>query len=136
MSEEGFSTFVSEVKDKRIEWGTDQELARQHQEQLRLAREERIKAEAAAEAVRQERLRNEAEQRRQEEQKKLLEEQEREKALQASDREKVLNYGVKVSVLISEIPQLKSAVGTSAMKSYEKNLRDLASSLSKLSQEL
>lgn len=116
-----------------------QEIERREKEMAekeRIAREKQLQEEAAQKAVEAERLRIAQEQEEKEKAQKLLEEQEREKALQASDKEKVLNYGVKVSVLISEIPQLKSAVGTSAMKSYEKNLRDLANSLSKLSQEL
>ncbi len=122
-----------EAKRQREE---EARIQREKDEQERIAREKQLQEEAAQKAVEAERLRIAQEQEEKEKAQKLLEEQEREKALQASDKEKVLNYGVKVSVLISEIPQLKSAVGTSAMKSYEKNLRDLANSLSKLSQEL
>jgi len=109
---------------------------REQQEQERIAREEQMKAEAAEEALRQERLRVAAEQERQKKQEELLAQQAAEKALQASDKEKAVAFGSDVLALIDKIPALKSAIGKSAMKSYEKQLRDLFVSIDKLRHEL
>lgn len=136
MSEEGFSAFVSEVKDKRIEWDADQELARQKKEQERVAREEQMKAEAEERGRQAEAARQAQAKVREEEGKELLAQQEAEERAQRGDLEKVMDFLGQVQILVERIPELKSAIGVSAMKSYRKQLAELSQSLTKLGNEL
>jgi hypothetical protein len=126
--------YAEKIKQRDEELNT----LRQQQEQERIAREEQLKSEAAEEALRQERLRVAAEQERQKKQEELLAQQAAEKALQASDREKVLLFasGLWSEVIDGGLPELKSAIGQSAMGRYDKQLREIHASMVKLSNEL
>ncbi len=129
-----------EEKEEYEEGARQREIVARHlreqQEKERIAREESMKAEAAEEALRQERQRVAAEQERQEKEKERLAQQAAEKALQASDKDKVLACAQNLAALIDELPTLKSAIGTSAMKSYDKQRSEIYASMVKLSKEL
>lgn len=109
---------------------------REKKEQERIAREEQLKAEAAEEALRQERLRVAAEQERQKKQEELLAQQAAEKALQASDKEKVGYVTNSIEETIRILPEMKSSVGQHAMKTLAKQLSDVVKMLDNLSNEL
>jgi len=105
---------------------------REKEERERIAREDRMKAEAEergrqAEAARQAQAR-EAE----EKEKVRLAQEQAEKALQASDKEKVIAFNNKLLDLCEAVPELKSAIGQHAMRTLTKQLSDIMTMLAKL----
>ena len=143
MTDEQYAEAIAEAKRQAAELeeynkqkAEVERLQREQQEKERLAREEAMKAEAAEEALRQERQRVAAEQERQEKEKERLAQQEAEERAQRGDVEKVMDFLAHTQMLIERVPELKSAIGQSAMRSYTKQLMDIHASMVKLSKEL
>jgi hypothetical protein len=134
MSEEGFSAFVSEIKDRRIEWDTDQELQRQKQEQERIAREEQMRAEAEergrqAEAARQAQAKAD-----EEKEKALLAQQEADRI--ASIGDKGLVEQLSAHLACAPVPDLRTAIGKHGMARVRKHLVELINMVNAIAKDL
>lgn len=137
MSDERFIAFLATTNEACHEQNKQREALHQQQEQERIAREEQLKAEAAQRAIAEERERVEREREAKEKEEALRAQQEAEKAAQASDKEKVESFAHKFfSDFNDNTPELKSAIGQAAMKTYYKQVEDIYNSMIKLSKEL
>jgi hypothetical protein len=136
--QEQWDAYVVHATETRRLRDIELEKIRVQEEQERIAREEQLKAEAAQKAVEAERSRLAAEAEAKKKQEELLAQQAAEKALQASDKEKVesLAHIIYCEFLEIGLPELKSAIGQAAMRSYTKQLMDIHASMVKLSKEL